>query len=296
MKTQATSALRSLTLSMLIFGTIGIFRKYIPLSSGMLAMLRGFIGMAFLLLLVFLQRKPLSFQNIRKNLGILVLSGGLIGLNWILLFEAYQYTSVAVATLCYYMAPVIVILASPLLLKESLTLRKVLCVLAAFVGMVFVSGVLSGTLPQARERTGILLGLGAACLYACVILLNKKLGPIDAYDKTILQLGSAALVLLPYNLLLPGTMDGTVSWVTALLVAIVGIVHTGIAYALYFGSMEKLSAQTIALYSYIDPVAAIFLSLVVFREPIGWQGLLGAILILGSTLVSELPAQTSPSK
>ena len=90
-----------LILAMAIFGTIGIFRKYLPLPSGALAMLRGFIGMGFLLILVKIKRQPLSKPAIKKNLWPLVISGSLIGINWIMLFEAYQYTTVAAATLCY---------------------------------------------------------------------------------------------------------------------------------------------------------------------------------------------------
>lgn len=288
MNTESKASRQALTASMLVFGTIGIFRKYIPLSSGMLAMLRGIIGMAFLLLLVKLRHQALSRQAVRENLRKLLLSGVLIGLNWIALFEAYQYTTVAVATLCYYMAPVIVILASPLVLREKLTAKKLVCAALAFLGMILVSGVFSGEALPAGNLKGILLGLTAACLYACVVLINKKLGPIGAYDKTIVQLGAAALILVPYNLLTAGGSQTPITWTTAALVAIVGILHTGIAYALYFGSMDGLKAQTVALYSYIDPVTAIILSMLVFHESMGLPGFLGAALILGSTLASDL--------
>ncbi len=280
------AARRDLILSMLIFGTIGIFRKYIPLPSGMLAMLRGFIGAAFLLALLRLRGQRLDGVTIRRCFFSLVLSGALIGLNWILLFEAYQYTSVAVATLCYYMAPILVILLSPLLLKERLTWRKGACVLVALIGMVLVSGVLTTGIPAKAEALGILLGLGAAALYAGVILMNKRLADVGAYDKTVLQLAAAGAVLLPYVLMTPADA-GAVTPLVVLLVAVVGIVHTGIAYALYFGSMGKLPAQTVALYSYIDPVTAIILSLLIFKEPMGLAGAIGAALILGAAFISD---------
>lgn len=283
-----SSAKRSLILSMLVFGTIGIFRNYIPLSSSMLAMLRGFIGTAFLLVFVKVRHIPVSRQDIRKNLPLLAASGILIGLNWILLFESYRFTSVAVATLCYYMAPVIVILLAPLVLKEKLTVKKAVCAALAFLGMVLVSGVLSAEPLASGALKGILLGLGAACLYAGVVLINKKLGPIGAYDKTMVQLFFAAVILLPYNLFAGSAADGPLTPLSILLVAIVGIVHTGISYTMYFGSISALPAQTAALYSYIDPVTAIFLSLLIFRENIGLTGFLGAALILGSTLFSDL--------
>lgn len=270
--------------AMLIFGTVGIFRKFIPLSSSMLAMLRGFIGVAFLWLVITLKGERLDVSIIRANWKWLTVSGIFIGLNWIALFEAYRYTSVAVATLCYYMAPAMVILASPLVLKEKLVPKKAVCVLAAVMGMVFVSGVMEEQ--QAQSLKGIGLGLGAACLYASVILMNKKMPPMACYDKTMVQLFAAAAVLLPYNLVQAEMVAVTVS--EALLVAVVGIVHTGIAYALYFSAMDGLKAQIVALYSYIDPVSAIVLSLIIFREKMTAFGILGTVLILGATLVSDL--------
>lgn len=286
MQTESKSARLNLMTAMLIFGTIGIFRKFIPMSSSWLSMLRGFIGVAFLLAVVLLKGQRVNFATIRANWKWLTISGVFIGLNWILLFESYRYTSVAVATLCYYMAPVMVILASPFLLKERLSPKKGACVLAAVVGMVFVSGVMEEQGISGESLKGIGLGLGAACLYACVILMNKKLPPMGAYDKTMVQLLAAAVVLLPYNLVLGESAP--VTGLEMALVAVVGIVHTGIAYALYFGAMGGLRAQTVAIYSYIDPVAAILLSLVIFQEKMTVVGFAGAILILGATLISDL--------
>lgn len=129
--------------SMTIFGTIGLFVKHTPLPSSLIAMIRGFIGMLFLLAVVFIKRDKISWQIIKKHAVLLFTSGAFIGVNWILLFESYRYTTVATATLCYYMAPIFIILASPIFLKERLTLKKLLCVTVALVGMIFVSGILN---------------------------------------------------------------------------------------------------------------------------------------------------------
>ena len=275
--------------AMTIFGTIGIFRKYIPQPSSLLALARGIIGTAFLLLLVLvIKRDKLSTEAIKRNLGFLVVSGAFIGFNWILLFEAYQYTTVATATLCYYMAPVIVVLVSPFLFKERLTPLKALCVAVALAGMVFVSGIPQSGFGGISELKGILLGLGAATLYAIVVILNQYIKDISAYDKTIMQLGTAAIAILPYTLLTENFADITFTPVAVCMLFFVGIVHTGIAYTLYFGSMSGLKTQTIALFSYIDPVVAIILSAVILQENIGLWGVIGAVMVLGSTMVSEL--------
>ena len=275
--------------AMTIFGTIGIFRKYIPLPSSLLALARGIIGTAFLLFLVLaVKRDKLSVEAIKRNFVFLVVSGAFIGFNWILLFEAYQYTTVATATLCYYMAPVIVVLVSPFLFKERLTPLKAICVAVALAGMVFVSGIPQSGFGGMSELKGILLGLGAATLYAIVVILNQYIKDIPAYDKTIMQLGTAAIAILPYTLLTENFADISFTPVAVLMLIFVGIVHTGIAYTLYFGSMSGLKAQTIALFSYIDPVVAIILSAVILQENIGLWGVIGAVMVLGSTMVSEL--------
>lgn len=278
-----------LTLAMCIFGTIGIFRRFIPLSSSMVAMLRGFIGMLFLLLLLRLKREKLDCAAIRRNFGLLFVSGAAMGVNWILLFEAYNYTSVATATVCYYLAPIFIILLSPLMLKEKITVRKLACVCVALAGMVLVSGVIGTGISDVAELRGVLLGLGAAVLYACVVLLNKRLGGVSAYDRTIVQLGAAAVALLPY-VLLTGSAGGMATFtpVNVCMLLLVCVVHTGVAYALYFGSLMELNAQTAAILSYIDPVVAILLSALLLGEQMDALSCVGAVMVLGAAVVSEL--------
>ena len=283
------NATLKLTLSMFIFGTIGIFRRYIPLPSSMVAMTRGIMGMLFLLAFLRIRKAKLNKAAIQKNFWILVLSGVVMGVNWILLFEAYNYTSVATATLCYYLAPIFIIIVSPFLLKERITARKLVCVCVALLGMVFVSGVLQAGISGISELKGVLLGIGAAALYATVVLLNKRLTDVPAYDRTILQLGAAGVALLPYVLLTENVAAMEFTGLSALMLAIVCIVHTGIAYALYFGSLMHLKAQTAAILSYIDPVVAIILSALLLKESMGVSGLIGAVLVLGAAIVSELP-------
>lgn len=271
--------------AMTIFGTVGIFVRYIPLPSATVAFFRGALGLVFLLVIVALTGKTPDIKSIRGNIWALLLSGGAIGLNWVLLFESYHYTTVATATICYYLAPVFLVMASPLL-GERLTGRKLGLLGVALVGMVFVSGVLQGGVSGGK---GIALAVGAAILYASAMFLNKKLKNITAYDKTVIQLAAAAAVILPYVLTTGGFAMEEMTGVRYLLLAVVGIVHTGIAYWMYFGALGRLPSQSVALYSYLDPVVAILLSALWLREKLHWQGILGAVLILGSALVSELP-------
>lgn len=277
--------------SMFIFGTIGLFVKFIPIDSALLACLRGFIGGLFLIAFMAIGRKPVTKSEIKNNLLLLILSGAAIGVNWVLLFESYRYTTVATATLCYYMEPVIVVLVSPLLFKEKIGLKKGICVLIAFAGMVLVSGITNNSGSGAKDFKGILFGLGAAVLYATAVCMNKFIRDISTYTKTSVQLLAAAIVLVPYLIAKNVGFDVTTTdniMLVIILVAFVGIVHTGVAYALFFGSADKLPAQTIALMGYIDPVVAILLSVFVLKENIEIPAVVGAVLVLMATAASEI--------
>lgn len=273
--------------SMLIFGTIGIFRRYIPISSGMMAVFRGIIGSLFLYIYIRFRRAEIINKIEKKQLFFLAVTGGLIGVNWIMLFEAYNYTTVATATMCYYMEPTIVVLISPIILREKLPARKLICAIFAMVGMVLVSGLIEGNSIGSKDIKGILFGLGAASLYASVVILNKKIVVHDFYQKTIIQLAAAAVVLTPYVLLTEDFGKIVINPTVVALLMVVGIVHTGIAYALYFGGMAELKAQSVAILSYIDPVAALILSAVILKERMSIWGIIGSAVIIASAMISE---------
>lgn len=277
----------SLAFSMTVFGTIGIFVRSIELPSSFVAMARGFLGVLFLLAFKLARRQKVSLSTVKSNIRLLFASGAAIGVNWILLFESYNYTSVATATLCYYLAPIFVTVASPFVLKEKLSAKKLCCVLCALFGMIFVSGVFENGGVKAGELKGILLGTGAAAFYAAVMLLNKKLHGIADTDRTIMQLLFASLTVTPYVLLTENVASFEYGTKMVLLLLTVGIIHTGFSYTLFFGSVGRLPAQTTALFSYIDPVVAILLSALLLKEKLVLFDIIGAAMILGSTLVSE---------
>lgn len=272
-------------LAMTIFGTIGLFVKFIELPSTVIALSRGALGTLFLLLVLKLLKRRINTASVKSNFKHLVIAGVALGLNWIFLFEAYRLTSVATATLAYYMAPIILILLSPILLHERIPLGKWICVICALFGMSLISGVWEGSENVALD--GITMGLIAACFYASVVINNKFLKGLDPYDSSIVQLAVAAIVLLPYALF---TVDFSVlkpDTTTIGLTLAVGILHTGVAYWLYFSALPKLEAARIAIFSYIDPAIAILLSVFVLMEPMTTAGVIGAVLILGAALASE---------
>lgn len=291
-KKEQRNALISVTCAILLFGTIGIFREFTPLPSGLLSMSRGLIGALFLALIMLARRIKISVAAVKKNFLLLGLSGAMIGANWILLFEAYKFTTIPIATLCYYMAPIFVILASPIVLGEKLTGQKLICAAISFVGIVLVAfgSDAGGDTGEKNHILGIVLGLGAAALYAGDILINKCIDGITAEERTLSQLAVAGVVCIPYTLLAENLSEVVFTTTSTVMLIILGVLHTGIAYTMYFGGMKKLPAQTVALVSYLDPATSVILAVLLIEGSVlSLYGWIGAVLILGAALASELP-------
>lgn len=278
--------LTKLISSMIIFGTVGLVVRAVGLGSGFVAMARGFIGALVLAVLIFVRGKRPDFLAIKKNATPLLLSGAFIGFNWILLFESYRYTTVAVATLTYYTAPVFVALLAPIFLGTRLSVRRVACVFVALLGMALVSEFWSMSL-VGGSHIGILCALGAAFLYALVTLLNKKILGVPDEDRTLSQLLVASLVVLPYTFIVEEIRPDMFTPTSVALLLVLGVLHTGVAYSLYFGSISLLPADTVAIFSYVDPVLAVLLSAIFLEEKISIFTVLGAALILLSAYLID---------
>lgn len=272
-------------ITMMVFGSIGLFVRNIPLPSGQIALVRGVIGCIFLLAVCPITKQKISMRAIRSNLLLLILSGTAIGFNWILLFEAYKYTSIANATLSYYFAPVFIILLSPFYLKERLTITKVISIVGAIIGMFLIAG--SKGESGSNDILGIGYGLIAAVLYAGVVIMNKFLKNLSGIETTVIQLGAASIVLMPYILLTQGLQVFSLERKALLLLLIVGIIHTGLAYLMYFTAIKNLNGHTIAVFSYMDPISAILLSVLLLNERMGILQVAGACLILGASFANE---------
>ena len=279
-----------LVASMFIFGTLSPFVRNISVSSGELALYRAILAAVLIGGFLLITRQPINFKSIRKELILLLLSGGAMGFNWILLFEAYKYTTVSVATLSYYFAPVIVTGACPILFKEKLTAKQIICFVMSTIGLILIT-VTGESAAGSRDLVGIFFGLGAASLYATVVLLNKFIKNVAGIHRTFLQFLAAILVLIPYVACASGvTLGGldSTGWVCLL---IVGLVHTGITYCMYFSSLGDLPGQKAAILSYIDPLVAVLISVTVLDETMRPLQILGGGLILGFTLWNELPGK-----
>ncbi len=287
------SARTMLIVSMSIFGTLGLFVRNIPLSSSEIALYRAVLAAILIGTFLLVTKQKIPFGQIKKEIPLLVLSGVAMGFNWILLFEAYKYTTVSVATLSYYFAPVIVTVACPILFKEKMGIKQVICFVMSTLGIVLITGI--GDLSQGSSHIkGILFGLGAATLYATVIILNKFTKTVDGIHRTFMQFLSAIAVLVPYVLFTDGVNLNTLDKKGWFFLLVIGLVHTGITYCLYFSSLKELSGQKVAILSYIDPLVAVLISVVVLKETMTPLQAVGGLMILGFTLWNEIsPKKTS---
>lgn len=280
-----------LILSMVTFGTLGSFVRNIPVASGELALYRAILAASLLLVYLLVTKQKINFGNIKREVPLLLVSGMAMGINWILLFEAYKYTTVSVATLSYYFAPVIVTIVCPILFKEKLTHKQVICFVMSTVGLVMITGI--GEMSGGKDMIGILFGLGAAVFYATVILLNKFIKNVEGIHRTFLQFLAAIVILVPYVMSTSGVtlevMDSK-GWINLL---IVGLIHTGVTYCLYFSSLKELPGQKAAILSYIDPLVAVLISVTILNETMTLWQVFGGILILGFTLWNEISPKST---
>lgn len=269
-----------------IFGTNGVAVHMAGLPSSVIAAVRGIIGALTLVAWARMRGHALSLADIpRSQLLRIAISGACIGFNWVLIFEAFRISSVAVSTVVYYIAPALVVLLAPLVLHERFSGMRLVCVLISFAGLGLIVGLDGGA-----SHAGILLALGAACLYASVIMLNTTFAEVDYRIRTVIQIGAAGLVTLPYALSTGAFAAVELTPRTIVFLLVLGIVYTGIAYACYFSAFSGLGAQEVSVLSYIDPVIAVICSALVLGEPITPATLLGAALIIGSSIASELLA------
>lgn len=278
----------ALASTFVIWGSVGIFVKYIPLNSGLIALDRSIVGMLFLVLIKLCTKSKFDFVTIRNSLPLLCINGALLGFNWILLFESYNFTSVAISTICYNIGPIFVMLFSPIVFKEKLTGVKMLCIFSALFGIVCVSGVFEQSSVSVRDLIGIALGLSAALLYAVTVMINKKIDKVDATDKAITQFFASAVVMFVYSLFVTDKGELSFSVTTVVLLLLVGVLHTGVAYTVYFKTLPFVTSQNVAVFAYIDPVVACVLSAVVLKEELSFFVVLGAVVIIVSALLCEL--------
>lgn len=268
-------------LALLMMSTNGVFAARISISGSQIVMMRTLIG-GIVLTVVVLIKGGFSFREIRQELPYLVLGGTALGLNWAALFGAYRLLNVSLATLIYYSGPMLVLLLSPWLFRERLTKTKLLAIAIVALGLVFISGSIAA---GGMSIPGLLIAGVSAFFYAALIVFNKRINKTSGLHTAVIEVDIAFGVVLIFVALtvgIPHPIHSDIPWLL-----MIGLMNTGLAYVLYFSGLQKLSGQSVALISYIDPVSALILSALLLHETMAGLQLFGAVFIIGGAMLGE---------
>lgn len=270
---------------MILWGSIGLFTRYIPLTPIHLAFSRAVLGA--ILLVVISGRKSGALKGVnRTTLMLYSISGALIGLAWVALFYGYTQTTIATAVVIYNMCPVYVMLLAPILLKEKRSNIQTVVILLSLIGLVLIVG--APTASEGDLMGKIMSGI-SGLLYAVIVMINRKIKvKLNSNIATAIQMISASLMLLPF--VIHSGYIGSIKSLdlySVILTITLGIVHTGVAYSLYFSTYHEMNSINIVAYSYLEPVFGLIFSVIILRESLTVIQIVGGLLILGSTFVGE---------
>lgn len=259
-------------LAMLIWGSVGIFARFIPQPSQVIVFYRVVFAFGSLLVMS-IYKQELDF-NLKGNNRLLILMMGIaLALNWLFFFKAVKTTTIASATLSYYTSPIILTILSVIFLKERLTKKGIAALALGFIG---ISVMLLNDITLASAKlTGVGYGLIAAICYAVFALINKLVSDLSASYLTLLQTGIAGLILFPF--IIQYQFPDVES---LLLLLIMGVVHTALGLILYIKGLRISKVQEVGALSYLDPVSAILFALIIFGEIPGINTIIGGGLIL----------------
>lgn len=276
------------------FGTVGLFTHFIPLSSAAIVFYRALLGGAFIVVMMKLSGIDIDIKSMSDNLIVLIFTGFFMALNWVLQFEAFKVSSVAIGTVCYNMMPIFLLIIASFVFNEKITLKSGLCILIATIGVILVSNVINVGI-KSNEVLGCVYGILGAIFYALIVTFNRKLSQIKTHDKVIFQFAFSALIMAIYvgliekkSFFIDSNLQKNEIVLGIVCMLILSFLHTGFCYVHYFNAVSRLKAETVAILTYIDPVVALFLSYFILKENMTALQFLGAVLILGSTLFNEL--------
>ena len=272
-------------LGMAIFGSIGIFVHEIGLPPAVIASIRAIVGTAFLAIILGFYNNRANLSDVKKNILPIIISGTALAFNWIFLFKAYQVTTIPIATVCYNIAPIFVLILSPIILRERVTLTTVACTLGALAGAILLSGITSG---DTLNISGVTYAIIAAGLYAIIMITNKKISGISSLDNAFYQMAVASIVAIAYSVftvdMTSFSFGGHIGW----MLLVLGILHTAIAYALIFSASKRMTAQAWGILSYLEPATAIVLAFLLLKQPLKAIEILGAVMIFGFAIINAL--------
>lgn len=269
--------------SLLLFGSNGIVASYIALSSYEIVFFRTLVGSLLLISIILFSRREISFKKYKKQTFFVILSGIVMGLSWMFVYEAYKQIGVGIASILLYCGPIIVMIVSPILFKEKVTLPKIVGFIVVFCGVFLVNGQISY---GGNIKFGLFCGAMSAVMYSLMIIFNKQAKDIAGLEISTIQLVAGFVVVAVFI----GFKQGLVidvpasSWAPIL---ILGLVNTAIGCYLYFSPICDLPVQTVAVCGYLEPLSAVVFSVMILGEVMSLPQIIGAVMIICGAIFVE---------
>ncbi|MCJ7856493.1 DMT family transporter [Lachnospiraceae bacterium NSJ-143] len=273
-------------LTMIVWSTTGVFSRKVTLPSYQITFFRYLIALSFMFLVFKIQRRKLNFSKIRPDIKILIISGAALALNSMMLIESYKYTTISKATVCYYVAPVIVTVLSKIFFKEHIGLKKIICLIITFAGIILTAYSKSAA-TESNPMLGIGCALLAAVFYAIVTVGSKSVKSISGIDLTVVQFLIGFLTASIYAAFSGGISMSALDFENVFNLFIIGIVYTGLAFLVYFSAIKNIPGHEAALLSYTEPASAVFISYFFLNEGISVPQVIGAVMVIGAMAASE---------
>ncbi len=270
-------------LALLLFGTNGIVASHINLSSSEIVLYRTFIGSLLLTLIFIFSNRKWTFHKHKKDFFFLSLSGIAMGGSWMLLYAAYQNIGVSISTLLYYCGPIIVMILAPIIFKEAVTKKKILGFICVFIGINLVNGTL---IANGNNSFGLFCGVMSALMYSLMIIFNKKARKISGLENSSLQL-TISFFTVAFITLLKGDFSVYIPASSIFPLVFLGLVNTGLGCYLYFSRLDKIPVQSVSILGYLEPLSAVFMSVIFLNESLVLLQIIGALLILTGAIYSE---------
>ena len=272
-----------LILVMIVWGSLGVFTRSIPLSAVSLAFLRALIALPVL----FIAMKMKKREKIKLSWLIpYIISGVLLGLGWLTLFYGFKHTSISSAVIIYNMCPIYVMILAPVILKEAISKVQIAVISISFIGLVFVVG---NNLLDGYGYMGILLSAPSGMMYAAIVLINRSIKRrLDNQTATFIQIATATIVLLPFALLDGDVFTlGNLENISIIYIILLGVLHTGVAYTMFFSVYQHMKSVEIVSYSFLEPLFGILFSVIFIGEKLTLPQIIGGVLIIGSAYIGE---------
>ena len=269
--------------SLLMFGSNGIIASNIHLNSYIIVMFRTIIGSLFLIAVCLFTCKEYTFLKHKRSLLYLTLSGISMGFSWMFLYEAYHQIGVSIATLLYYTGPIFIMLLSPYIFNEKLTLQKVACFMTVLLGILLIN---YQAAQESHTTWGLLCSLLSAVTYASMVIFNKKSAPISGIENSTIQLITAFFTVFAF-VLYTGGLNFVLAPSDILPLALLGLVNTGFGCYLYFSSISGIPVQMVSILGYTEPLSALIFSYIFLNEQLAPIQIAGAVLIICGTIAAQ---------